>query len=337
MSVDTRTVAEDEAELRLDRWFRRHYPALSFGQLQKLLRTGQVRVDGKRAKANARLEPGQTIRVPPQAAASADAAPKPERKAGASREDRRFLEGLILYQDADVIVLDKPAGLPVQGGTKSKRNIDDLLGALAGRKGEKPRLVHRLDKDTSGVLLLAKSANAAARLGTAFRTRETLKLYWALTAGVPAPPDGEIDLALAKLPGRAGERVRTADEVDEEALDDDAMKKARTRYAVIDRAGNELAWVAFRPLTGRTHQIRVHSAALGTPILGDGKYGGRDAFVGGDLGLSKQLHLHARRLVIPHPRSGTIDVTAPLPPHMAKAWKKLGFEPRDGDEELLDD
>lgn len=332
--VENRSVADDDADVRLDRWFKRHYPDLPFGQLQKLLRTGQVRVDGKRAKPGQRLEPGQTVRVPPAAVEAKARSAKP--KPGPTREDKRFLESLILYRDDRVIVLNKPPGLPVQGGTKSKRNLDDLLAALAGRGGEKPRLVHRLDRDTSGVLLLARSANAAAALGKAFRTRETVKLYWAITAGTPNPDEGEIDLALAKLPGRRGERMRPATELVAPA-DLDEAKRARTRYQVIDRAGKELAWVVFRPLTGRTHQIRVHAAAMGTPILGDGKYGGRDAFVEGGLKLSKSLHLHARRLIIPHPGGRSLDVTAPLPDHMAHAWRALGFEARDGDDILLTD
>ncbi|MDJ0944335.1 MAG: RluA family pseudouridine synthase [Kiloniellales bacterium] len=314
-AVRTLSVADDEADLRLDRWFRRHFPGLAHGRLEKLLRTGQIRVDGRRAKAGLRLAPGQAIRIPP-AVEMPPASPRsvaPE----VSRRDRAALEAAVLHRDDWVIVLDKPAGLAVQGGTGQSRHLDAMLEALRFEAAEPPRLVHRLDKDTSGVLLLGRSREAAGRLAEAFRSREARKLYWAAVVGVPEPPEGRIDLALAKGGGAGREKMR------EDAAEG---RRAVTRYRVVDAAGRTAAWLALMPLTGRTHQLRAHCAALGTPILGDGKYGGRKAFAaGGDL--PKRLHLHARAISLPHPSGrGRLEVAAPLPPHMAETWALLGFD-----------
>ena len=227
-----------------------------------------------------------------------------------------MLAGRVLYKDDDVIVLDKPAGLAVQGGTGTKRHLDAMLDAL--RFGaDRPRLVHRLDRDTSGVLLLARTANAAAKLTAAFRSRAARKIYWAAVAGVPHPAEGRIDLPLAKAGGPKGERV---------AADEEEGQRAVTRYRVADRAGKRAAWLVLEPETGRTHQLRVHAEAMGTPILGDGKYGGRDAFLKGG-SVSPKLHLHARAIRLPHPRGGQIEVAARLPPHMAETWRFFGFDP----------
>lgn len=314
-AVRTLSVAEDEAELRLDRWFRRHFPGLAHGRLEKLLRTGQIRVDGRRAKAGLRLAPGQAIRIPP--AVEAAPAPPGTDPPAVSRQDRATLEAAVLYRDDWVIALDKPPGLAVQGGTGQSRHLDAMLEALRFDAAEPPRLVHRLDKDTSGVLLLGRSREAAKRLAEAFRSREARKLYWAAVAGVPEPPEGRIDLALAKGGGAGREKMR------EDAAEG---RRAVTRYKVIDALGETAAWLALMPLTGRTHQLRAHCAALGTPILGDGKYGGRKAFAAGGA-LSKQLHLHARAISLPHPvGQGLLEVTAPLPPHMAETWAFLGFD-----------
>jgi 23S rRNA pseudouridine955/2504/2580 synthase len=324
--VTTVTVAPDEAELRLDRWFKRHFPGLGHGRLEKLLRTGQVRVDGKRAKAGQRLAAGQVVRVPPldDGARERPAGPAAKPPPPIAEADARALRDAVLYRDDEVLAINKPAGLAVQGGTGTTRHLDAMLDALRFEARERPRLVHRLDKDTSGVLLLARSAAAAKWLTAAFRDKAAEKLYWALTVGVPRPRQGRIDLALAKLPGRAGERMTAVDPEDDD--EDEAGKRAITDYATIDHAGREIAWVAFRPLTGRTHQIRVHAAALGTPILGDGKYGGKGAFLEGR-GLSRKLHLHARRVVLPRPGGGRLDVTAPLTGHMLASWRFFGFDP----------
>jgi 23S rRNA pseudouridine955/2504/2580 synthase len=324
--VRTMTVTADEADLRLDRWFRRHYPALGHGRLEKLLRTGQVRVDGKRAKAALRLETGMEVRVPPlgeQAEApAAKPAPKPTVKI--SESEVRDLQAAVLYRDKDVIALNKPAGLAVQGGTGTDKHLDAMLDALRFDAAERPRLVHRLDRDTSGVLLLARSAIAARWLAEAFRTRETRKVYWALVVGVPKIRQGKVDLSLAKLPGRGGERM-VADEAE--------GKRAVTYYTVMEAAGKKAAWLAMMPLTGRTHQLRAHAAALGTPILGDGKYGGQAAFFEKDSGTGsagRRLHLHARELTIPRPgNKGSLHVVAPLPPHMRETWAFFGMNADD--------
>jgi 23S rRNA pseudouridine955/2504/2580 synthase len=240
--------------------------------------------------------------------------------------DAAALRDAVIHRDAEVLALDKPPGLAVQGGTGMTRHLDAMLDVLRFEARERPRLVHRLDKDTSGVLLLARSAAAAKWLTAAFRDKSADKLYWALTVGVPKPRQGRIDLALAKLPGRAGERMVAVEPGEDDEDEAEAGKRAITDFAVVDHAGREVAWVAFRPLTGRTHQIRVHAAALGTPILGDGKYGGKAAFLEGR-GLSRKLHLHARRVVLPRPGGGRLDVTAPLPAHMRASWRFFGFDP----------
>lgn len=313
-AVETRQVARDEADMRLDRWFKRHYPALSHGHLEKLLRTGQVRVDGGRVKAGERLKAGQAIRVPPLGEA---ATARPRQRPAVSDHDAKDLRARVLFEDKEIIVIDKPSGLAVQGGSKTTRHLDGMLDALASKGGERPRLVHRLDKDTSGVLVLARSAAAADRLGKAFRGRQINKLYWALVVGEPERDQGRIDLALAKKAGLRGERMER----------DDAGQAAVTDFAVIDRVGRQAAWLALRPRTGRTHQLRVHCAAIGTPILGDGKYGGAEAFMSGVP--SKALHLHARAIELPKRGGGVVSVTAPLPGHMAKTWKLFGFDAND--------
>lgn len=316
--VETKAVTADEADLRLDRWFKRHYPQLSHIHLEKLLRTGQVRVDGKRVKASHRLEEGQSVRVPPLGDAAPEAVRPRALPAAPSEREAEALRARVLHRDDEVLILDKPHGLAVQGGTGTSKHLDAMLDALRFGSEERPRLVHRLDKDTSGVLVLARSAFAAGKLGEVFRSRDTKKIYWAAVAGVPKVYQGRIDLPLAKQAGQRGERV---------AGDEEDGQKAVTLYSVVENAGKSAAFVALWPRTGRTHQLRVHMTAIGTPILGDGKYGGTDAFLtGAEVG--KGLHLHARRIIIPHPRSGRpIDVTAPLPPHMLTTWSYFGFDP----------
>lgn len=314
--VQHRPVAADEADIRLDRWFRRHFPALKHGRLEKLLRTGQIRVDGSRARASTRLEAGQDIRIPPldEAAKKTDA-PAPQK---VSAKDRDWINAMVIHADDHVIALNKPPGVAVQGGSKIGRHIDGLLGALVGRRDDRPKLVHRLDRDTSGVLLVARSASDAAALGEAFRSRETEKIYWALVAGVPKPRAGRIDVALLKRDGPDG---------NEKVVADPAMGKAAvTGYETVETAGRRAAWLRLRPETGRTHQLRVHCAGLGTPIVGDGKYGGTASRIDGLPGTDK-LHLHARAIALPHPAGGTLRITAPLSPAMAETWRFLGFDP----------
>ncbi|WP_114394250.1 RluA family pseudouridine synthase [Oleisolibacter albus] len=316
--VETRLVDADEAEMRLDRWFKRHFPQLSHIQLQKLLRTGQVRVDGKRAEANSRLAAGQSVRIPPLPDAPPPPAEgaRPVKRPAISDKEAEALRRRVLYRDSDVIVLDKPAGMAVQGGTGQSKHLDAMLDALMFDATERPKLVHRLDKDTSGCLVLARTSFAATRLTSAFRSRDARKIYWAVTVGVPDPRQGRIDLALAKEAASGGERM---------AVDEEEGQHAITYYTVLEHAHRRAAFVALWPRTGRTHQLRVHMNAIGTPILGDGKYAGQNAFLEGGAEVKRQLHLHARRIILPHPRHGTIDVTAPLPEHMRPAWDYFGF------------
>ncbi len=306
-------VTDDEADLRLDRLFRRHYPELTHGWLEKLLRTGQIRLDGARAKASTRVRTGQEIRIPPPVEAAMHGA---ERSMPADPNDVVNLLKLIIHKDDHVIALNKPPGLAVQGGSRTNRHIDGMLDGLRLGAAERPRLVHRLDKDTSGILLLGRSASAAARLASAFRGKEVIKTYWALTAGVPNPVAGRIDLAIAKRPTDVGERV-VGDAV--------SGKRAITHYAVVAQAGRKIAWIALRPRTGRTHQIRVHCAALGVPIIGDRKYGGTASVIDGLP--SGGMMLHARAIELPHPAGGRLELEAPLHDSMRLAWRFFGFEP----------
>jgi 23S rRNA pseudouridine955/2504/2580 synthase len=346
-AMETRTVEADEAGMRLDRWFKTHYPELSFGHLQKLLRSGQIRIDGGRVKTNARLEPGQSIRVPPLSAGvpikggqtgaephaaregtrGPEAALQPHSQSrGAARDDAAFLRSVTLYEDDDVLVLNKPAGLAVQGGSGLTRHVDAMLEALRDRKGQKPRLVHRLDRDTSGVLVIAKTRLAAQRLAESFRARSTRKIYWALVMGVPKPKQGRVSTWLAKEGTPEGDRMRVA------RHGADNASHAVSLYSVVDTAGQKLAWLSMRPVTGRTHQLRAHAAHIGHPIIGDPKYFEAEESWDFPGGVQKKLHLHARRIVIPHPSGeGTIDVTAPLPPHMQQSWNLLGFDASLGD------
>lgn len=314
--VTHRTIGAADADLRIDRWFKRHFPSLTHGRLEKLLRTGQIRVDGRRVKSNQRLEEGQEIRIPPLGDAAKTVPKAPA--APVSERDAAELEKRILYKDSDMIVLDKPAGLAVQGGSGVTRHLDAMLDGLRFGTSERPRLAHRLDKDTAGVLVLGRTASATAALAEAFRSRETEKIYWAVVVGVPDPPAGTIKSLLAKSGGRGGEKVR-------EQMADADGKMAITDFQTVTRAGDTVAWLELRPRTGRTHQLRVHCAELGTPILGDGKYGGRAAFLP-DLKEAKHLHLFARRLKLPKPSGGELDVTAPLPPHMEATFAYFGFE-----------
>jgi 23S rRNA pseudouridine955/2504/2580 synthase len=317
--VETRTVEQGDDGQRLDRWFKRHYPALSYGRLAKLLRTGQIRLDGKRAKPATRVATGQEVRVPPlpDAAQQAQTAPPPQ----PSAEDIAEIQGRVLYRDDWLIAIDKPAGLATQGGSKVSRHLDAMLDALCQPGEERPKLVHRLDKDTSGVLLLARSAKAAAGLTQAFRDQSTRKLYWALTAGVPQPDEGRVDLPLAKLKRGGGEKMRHAPE---------EGKPASTLYRTLMTWGRTVGWVALSPLTGRTHQLRAHLHEIDAPVLGDAKYAARAAFPDGIE--VDQLMLHAREIALPHPGDGTtLRVQAPLPAHMAEAFQQLGFDPVQGD------
>ena len=313
------TVGEEDDGIRLDRWFRRNLPAATFGIVSRWARTGQLRLDGKRAAPGDRIEAGQTIRVPPL---DADKTPaRPQLKRDPLGEDEiEFVRSLVIYEDAAAIVVNKPPGLATQGGTKMTHHLDRLLDGLVTPGDARPKLVHRLDKDTSGALLLARTPRAAAFFSKAFSGRTARKIYWGMVIGVPAVDDGLIDLPLAKQPGTGGEKMH---------VDEAEGQPSRSRYRVIDRAGNRAAWVELQPYTGRTHQLRVHMAAIGHPILGDGKYAGQDAFLIG--AISRKLHLHARRLRIDHPDGGRIDVTAEPPEHFAATLAALGFDPAAGD------
>ena len=318
------TVGADDDGVRLDRWFKRHLPQIGFATVSRWARTGQIRLDGKRAAPDDRLSTGQVLRVPPGGAAPERKGPAPRKQL--SEDQIALAEAMVLTQDRAAIVLNKPPGLATQGGTGTKEHVDGLLDAFA-LDGPRPRLVHRLDKDTSGVLLIARTPGSAAFFSKRFSTRSARKVYWALVAGVPDIEDGLIELPLAKQPGSGGEKMM----VDESGANGlGGGLPARTRYRIVDRAGNRAAWVELQPLTGRTHQLRVHMAAIGHPIVGDGKYGGPDAFLTGSI--SRKMHLHARRLIIDHPDGTPLDVTAPLPDHFAASMEQMGFDEADAAE-----
>ncbi|RUT32972.1 RluA family pseudouridine synthase [Arsenicitalea aurantiaca] len=312
--VRQQVVARDEDGMRLDRWFATHFPDIGFGRLQKLIRTGQVRVDSGRVKTNTRLESGQVVRVPPREdVPERPDAPKP------MPADASFLRSIILYEDDDLYVFNKPHGLASQGGSGTTRHMDGLLKSLPNKKGETPRLVHRLDRDTSGCLVVAKTRQAASHFGEVFRSRSARKIYWAVVAGNPQPKQGRISCFLAKQPTRDGEQMVVVENGAPDAV------HSMSYYSVTDIASRRFAWVTLKPVTGRTHQLRVHMAQLGTPIIGDPRYFNIENWEPAE-GLGEGLHLHARRISLPLRSGGRLDVSAPLPPHIAQTFEALGFD-----------
>ncbi|QNN65172.1 RluA family pseudouridine synthase [Sphingomonas rhizophila] len=326
-NVRSFTVGDDDDGIRLDRWFKRNLPDVSFNLVSRWARTGQLRVDGKRATPGDRLEAGQVLRVPPAEPAQAEGpGARPKRIVEPLSDDEmEFVREMVIGRGRDWFMLNKPPGLATQGGTKTVQHLDRLLDGLADDDGHRPKLVHRLDKDTSGALLVARSARAAGHFAKAFSGRTARKVYWALVVGVPSLEEGQIDAPLAKQPGTGGEKMH---------VDEENGLPARTRYRLIDRAGNRAAWVELQPLTGRTHQLRAHMAAIGHPIIGDAKYGGAAAFLTG--GISRKMHLHARRLKVDGMDGKPIDLTAELPPHFAESLETLGFETMAGEMMPLD-
>jgi 23S rRNA pseudouridine955/2504/2580 synthase len=310
-------VKPEEDGMRLDRWCRLRFPGLTNAYLNKLLRTGQVRLDGARVKANARLATGQEVRLPPLVFPTR---PRDEPSAAAplKPKDRALLEGMILYSDDDILVLNKPAGLAVQGGTRTSRHVDGLLESWASELGERPRLVHRLDRDTSGVLVVARRRHVASALGRLFATRKVEKDYWAVVQGVPHPREGKVDVPLVKQSGPKGDRMR-------DATGQEDGQRSVTYYRTADQAGRAFAFMVLQPRTGRQHQLRAHMAHIGHPILGDNKYGGDRAV---PAAIANRLHLHARRIVFPHPRTGKpVSVVAPLSETLRATFGTLGFDP----------
>ena len=335
MSVQHITLGPDEAEQRLDRWVKRMFPHAGQGRIEKGCRKGEFRVNGAKVKSSTRIGPGDEVRLPPLPVSKNERA-EPKAKAAVSAADAKMIQSCVIYRDDHVIALNKPPGLPTQGGSKQLKHVDGLAEALKFDRDEKPRLVHRLDKDTSGVLLLARTQAAASGLTAAMRHKETRKIYWAVVAGVPTPYLGEIRYGLFKAAGGgrgAGEKMIC---VHPRAMNDypDA-KRAHTLYATLYRVASRASWVAMEPITGRTHQLRAHMAEIGHPIIGDGKYGGSSqdnmgdgwgAMIGGDI--SRKLHLHARSMTFEHPvTKKPITVTAELPPHMADTFNTFGWTP----------
>ncbi|PZP56985.1 MAG: RluA family pseudouridine synthase [Micavibrio aeruginosavorus] len=309
-------VAADDDGQRLDRWLKKTLDRVPYALLQKMVRTGQVRVDGKRAKTDSRLVAGQTVRVPPVEtkvinASSLTFIPK--------ENDEEFLKSITVYDDGELLVLNKPYGLPVQGGPNIKRHIDGMLGTLINLKGVRPRLVHRLDRDTSGLLVCARSLKMTQSLGKMFESQDIKKIYWALVSPVPDKDGGDINGAIIKGEGRRKEAV---------VIDNQNGKPSRTSYRLLEKSDKGAASMAFWPRTGRMHQIRVHTAdILGCPIIGDEKYNGLTPIID-DTGISGRLHLHAVRKRFSHPKDGSLlDLVAKLPEDLAKSWNVFGFTP----------
>ena len=341
--VQMLTIGEDEAEQRLDRFLRKRFPQLTQGRIEKMCRKGELRLDGGRVKSNTRVEAGQSLRVPPLP--DADAAPKtPAAPREFGRAEAEEIRAAVLYRDDHVIALNKPPGLATQGGSGQRIHLAMLAEALKFDRDDAPRLVHRLDKDTSGLILLARTGRAAAALSKAFQSRETQKLYWAAVAGAPKPRMATIRYGLVKAGGKGAEKMRCIHP--DEVADTPGAKRAVSDYAVIETMAQRAAWVALKPVTGRTHQLRAHMAEIGHPIVGDGKYGGNShdnqgdgwgAQLGGEI--SRKLHLHARRLELAHPAdpSRRLTLTAPLPAHMAKTWAYFGWSEKDAPADPFDE
>ena len=325
LKIDVKQVKAADDGMRLDRWLKSNLPAMPHSLVQKLARTGHIRLNGGRVKPDTRVATGDEVKVrhvaePADGKSEGGQRPSLHAPLGVSKADRNFIESLILFEDAELLVLNKPYGIAVQGGTKTKRHIDGMLAGMEDRFGDRPRLVHRLDRDTSGVLLVAKTRGAAGAFGKLFQTRSVQKIYWALLKGIPKPPQGKVEAALVKATGPDGDKVRKALPGEQ-----DVAQAAVTHYSVIDRVSTKLAWVSLKPVTGRQHQLRAHMAIVGTPIIGDQKYEGDTGLP--VEGLEMKLHLHARRLIVPRGKGAPLDVTAPLPEHMLASWDMLGLDP----------
>lgn len=322
--VEIKKVEKDEDGMRLDRWFKMHYPGFGFGALQKLLRSGQIRVDGGRVKSDTRLYIGQSVRIPPLPFDDTTSHPITD-KTIRGQDDETVLKKMLLYEDPKVFVFNKPAGLAVQGGSGLTRHMDGMLEVWRNKKGEKPRLVHRLDRETSGVLIVARSRGAAQALTAAFRARETKKIYWALVRGVPKKKQDKISTWMVKEMTAQGDKMRVCEHGEPDS------HHAVSYYRILDTRGRALSWLEMEPYTGRTHQLRVHAAHINHPIIGDTRYFFSDSNWTLPGGIQNRLHLHARCIRIPHPSGGILDIVAPLPPHMVQSFNLLSFNEGDSD------
>lgn len=304
MAVKLVKVKEQDDGMRLNRWFLKYYPDLPLSRLQKLLRTKQIKVDGKKVEASLKLQAGWEIRIPPL-----EDKPQEKNKDFVSDKNAELIQSMVIYKDNNIIVLNKPSGLAVQGGTNTFHHIDAWLPALKYEKEEAPKLVHRIDKDTSGLLVLARDRKNAEILTKAFREHNLQKTYLALVRGCPKKMSGEIKAPLEKI----GEKSVVASE----------GKKALTDYKVLDNVGDKFALIEAKPLTGRTHQIRAHLEYIGTPIVGDDKYFGEVKEKVSDI--TDKLYLHSYKIDLSSIYKG-MKIKAELPKHFTEALETLGLE-----------
>ncbi len=301
------TVNSEDNDVRIDRWFKRNFPKVSHTSIEKALRKGQIKVDGKKVESSYKVKEGEIIRVPPMIEYTREEKIKKE-------IDPKYIKDMresLIYKDEDILVINKPAGLAVQGGVGIDVSVDSLLDFMRFDYTERPKIVHRLDKDTSGVLVLARKTSVAAKLGEAFRNKDMEKIYWAVVIGKPDKSEGKISIPLLKSDTGAGKEKVVANE---------KGQLATTFYRVMDNAADKVSLVELRPITGRTHQLRVHMAEIGHPILGDGKYGGKEAFVDG---LGKKMHLHARKLTLPPVKGKQREFIAEVEGIMKKTLQEL--------------
>jgi 23S rRNA pseudouridine955/2504/2580 synthase len=315
-------VEKDDHDCRLSTWIIRNNKLLSFNSVNTLCRKGLIRVNGLKTKASYRLVAGDTVRMPTPFSKTLDKKPKLKFDPLLEKE----LIDSVIFKDEYLIAINKPEGLASQGGSyQGDRHIDAYKSIFQFDSNEAPRLIHRLDKDTSGVLLLARNAKAANIFTSLFRQKLVEKVYWALVEGVPRKKEGIVESYIGKLDIWRPNFQKDLDR-EKRSWNKENTKKALSYYRVIKQVGSQYAWLQLKPATGRTHQLRIHCAKLGTMIVGDRKYRNSQSGNFKDSIDSEKLFLHAKSLTFMHPVSKkTTVIEAELPKHMSLAWKRFGW------------